>query len=87
MVGMMIKKQEILNNYKVLEKYVWDLEEDLIVYKRALYDACEYIESVRCGKIPTPLNGIDSKFFIDCAVKKCIEEGEVFGRASNEGFY
>lgn len=84
---MMIKKQEILNNYKVLEKYVWELEEDIIVLKRALHDACEYIESVRCGKIPTFLNGVDSKFFIDCAVKKCIEEGEVFERAPNESYY
>ena len=80
----MIKKQEILNNYKVLEKYAWELEEDVMVLRKALYDACEYIESVRCGAIPTFLNGIDSKFFIDCARKKLIEEGEVFGRASNE---
>ena len=80
----MIKKQEILNNYKWLEKYVWKLEEDVMVLKRALCDACEYIESVRYGTIPTFPNGMDSKFFIDCARKKLIEEGEVFERASNE---
>lgn len=84
MVVTVIKKQEILNNYRVLEKYAWELEEDVMVLKRALYDACEYIESVRCGAIPTFLNGIDSKFFIDCARKKLIEEGEIFGVAPNE---
>lgn len=79
MVNRMIKKQELLNNYKVLEKYVWELEEDVMILKRALYDACEYIDSVRCGAIPTFLNGIEPKFFIDCARKKLIEEGKIFG--------
>ena len=80
----MSEKQEILNNYKWLEKYVWKLEEDAMVLRRALYDACEYIESVRCGAIPVFLNGMDSEFFIEYARKKLIEEGKVFGRTSNE---
>lgn len=84
MENKVIKEQEILNSYRVLEKYAWRLEEDVMVLKRALYDACEYIESVRCGAIPTFLNGVDSKFFIDCARKKLIEDGEIFERTSNE---
>lgn len=84
MVGMMIKKQELLNNYKWLEKYAWKVEEDAIIFKTALQDACDYIENVKNGAIPTFLDGIDSKFFINNARKKLIEMGEVFEEISSE---